>query len=279
MSKQSIKAGSPTASKAASKKNADKNLPDQIVDLFLALIFLDELKPGDRLPPELELTKILKVNQSSLRMAMRVLSRMKVIESIRGSGLVVLDYKLESGPDFYSELVRIPELHLGTSFLLSLLDQMPYFLGLLMRSVVADMNLKMSLRYLEALDTQIEFLKQKRAPNEIAAIDIKGQGAASLKIENPILQSIFNSFRPLRAYMMEIYYSIKGDHLKHVEAQKSIWTALVENRLTKDEYIDEYLRLLTDEFEVLRKHLKKQHTIPELLSSPLKHFPEMITLK
>jgi len=287
MSKKSIQQGRAPVSNAADLKKAKsakkvktvvKNLPDQIVDLFLALVFIDELKPGDRLPPELELTKILKVNQSSLRMAMRVLSRMKVIESTRGSGLVVLNYKLESGPNFYSELVRIPELYLGASFLLSLLDQMSNFFGLLMRSVIDDMNAKTSLGYLVSLDKQIEYLKSKRAPSEIAAIDINTQGEGSLKIENPILQSMFNSFRPLRAYMMEIYYSISGNHLEHIEAQKAIWTALIEQRMTKDEYIDEYLRLLTAEFEILRQHLEKQPPHPKLLTSPLQHYPELISL-
>lgn len=278
MSKASIKKGATKLLNTTSGKSVEKNLPDQIVDLFLALIFIGELKPGDRLPPELELTKILKVNQSSLRMAMRVLARMKVIESTRGSGLVVLDYKLESGPNFYSELVRIPELYLGGSFLLSLLDQMPYFFGLLMRSVLVDLSPKTSLRYLVELDTQIEYVKDKRAPSEIAAIDIKVQGEAGLKIENPILQSIFNSFRPLRAHMMEIYYSISDDPLKHLETQKSIWTALVEQKISKDEYIDEYLRLLTNEFEIMRNHLEKQQPLPKLLQSPLKHYPERLTL-
>ncbi|MEC8429460.1 MAG: GntR family transcriptional regulator, partial [Pseudomonadota bacterium] len=168
MSKKLKNAGKSAQSGAALRKKPEKNLPDQIVDLFLALIFIGDLKPGDRLPPELELTKILKVNQSSLRMAMRVLARMQVVESTRGSGLVVLDYKQEAGPNFYTELVRIPELHLGADFLLNLLDQIPHFLGLLMQSVIADMNPKTSLSYLVALDTQIEYLKDGKQPEEIA---------------------------------------------------------------------------------------------------------------
>jgi GntR family transcriptional regulator, transcriptional repressor for pyruvate dehydrogenase complex len=279
MPSKSIEARSSSVTYTAETKLAKKNLPDQIVDLFLALIFMGELKVGDRLPPELELTKILKVNQSSLRMAMRVLSRMKVVESTRGSGLIVLDYKLESGPNFYTDLVQIPELYLGSDFLLDLLDQAPYFFGLLMQSVIADMPPQTSLGYLVALDTQIDYLKSKKTAKEIAEIDIKGQGKASLKIVNPMLQSIFNSFRPLRAYLMEIYYSIDGDHLAHVTAQKTIWIALIEQRISHEEYINEYLRLLNDEVEVLRAHLKTQPASPRLKQSPLKHFPDLTSLK
>ena len=69
-----------------------KTLPDQITDLLIALIFTEKLKAGDKLPPERQLAEYLGVDRTSLRMALRTLTRMNVIHALQGSGIRVLDY-------------------------------------------------------------------------------------------------------------------------------------------------------------------------------------------
>lgn len=255
-----------------------RNLPDQIVDLFIALIFIGDLKAGDRLPPELKLTKILKVNQSSLRMAMRVLTRMGAIKSTRGSGLVVQDYQLHAELNFMTELVRIPELQLGSNFLIKVLDSSPAMLGHLMRSVTdADPDI-VSVPYLTVLEQQIKLLQEKQSPHKIAELDIFIQNAASSAIDNPILRATFNSFSPLRNHLMELYYSIDGDHLSHVENQKAIWIAYMKSEISQEEFNRKYLALINDEAQVLRDYLVTLPEAPKLIASPLQHYPEMISL-
>lgn len=264
--------------KVSEKIKIQKNLPDQIVDFFLSLIFIGELKPGDRLPSEIRLTKILKVNQSSLRMAIRVLTRINVIKSTRGSGLIVLDYRFESGPNFYSELSKISELRLGSEFLLSALDQMPELLGLLMKSVTQHLNNKTSLAYITGLDAQIEYIEAGRLPSDIAEIDIRLQEDASKKLGNPLLRSIFNSFSPIRSLLMEIYYSHHTSSIEHIKAQRSNWISLIKEEISKDEFSQRYLELIREEANELKGYLGKLQPKPQLLASPLKHYPELISL-
>jgi len=55
-------------------------LPEQICDRFFSLIEEGRLRPGDRLPPERELTALIGVSRPCLREALWALALMNVIE-------------------------------------------------------------------------------------------------------------------------------------------------------------------------------------------------------
>lgn len=61
----------------------------QVVDHVRALISSGEVKPGDRLPPERELARKLKISRSSLRAGIGFLSAMGVLKSRHGAGTFV----------------------------------------------------------------------------------------------------------------------------------------------------------------------------------------------
>jgi GntR family transcriptional regulator, transcriptional repressor for pyruvate dehydrogenase complex len=85
------------------KKQAPKDTQDestghshltmQVVEHVRALIASGEVKPGDRLPPERELARKLKISRSSLRAGIGFLSAMGVLKSRHGAGTFV-----SSGP-------------------------------------------------------------------------------------------------------------------------------------------------------------------------------------
>lgn len=66
-----------------------ENLSEQIADRILQLIKDRKLLPGDRLPPERELSEQMGVSRPSLREALRALSIMKVIGHRQGSGTYI----------------------------------------------------------------------------------------------------------------------------------------------------------------------------------------------
>ena len=65
----------------------------QVVEHVRSLISSGEVKPGDRLPPERELARKLKISRSSLRAGIGFLSAMGVLKSRHGAGTFV-----SSGP-------------------------------------------------------------------------------------------------------------------------------------------------------------------------------------
>jgi DNA-binding FadR family transcriptional regulator len=93
-------------------------LPDRIADEPLARIFTGELRPGDLLPAERTLATQLGVDRTSLRMALRQLTRMKLVRAVRSSGITVLDYRTHAGIDFMSAVPEVPGLQLGSAMLL-----------------------------------------------------------------------------------------------------------------------------------------------------------------
>ncbi|AEA22375.1 FadR/GntR family transcriptional regulator [Pseudonocardia benzenivorans] len=59
---------------------------ERVADELRSMIVTGELRPGDRLPPEGELTERMAVSRSTLREALRVLSTQKLLTSSRGVG-------------------------------------------------------------------------------------------------------------------------------------------------------------------------------------------------
>ena len=204
---------------------------------------------------------------------------MNVVESTRGSGLVVLDYKKQTGLDFMSELVRIPELNLGSGFLLQMLEGAPILLLQLMKSVVEKEMVEDHFLFPSVMDLQKKYLEEGAPPRKIADLDILIQNVASAELLNPVLRASFNSFVPLRAYMMEMYYSMGGERLiRHVENQKTMWVQFVNKEISRDEFLEKYFIHVSTETNALSEYLKTLPQPPELKPSPLQHYPEMVSL-
>ena len=72
---------------------AHSQLTMQVVEHVRSLIAKGEVRPGDRLPPERELARKLKISRSSLRAGIGFLSAMGVLKSRHGAGTFV-----SSGP-------------------------------------------------------------------------------------------------------------------------------------------------------------------------------------
>jgi GntR family transcriptional repressor for pyruvate dehydrogenase complex len=64
-------------------------ISDQITERILSLIRENQLRPGDKLPPERELSSLMGVSRATVREALRSLAMMNVIELRHGSGTFV----------------------------------------------------------------------------------------------------------------------------------------------------------------------------------------------
>src|SRR5215470_5443814 len=81
---------------------------EQVVARVYELIKRDDLKPGDRLPPERELAKQLGISRPSLRSGLSSLISMGVLQSRQGAGTFIVD----GPPALDSEPLRLlAELH------------------------------------------------------------------------------------------------------------------------------------------------------------------------
>ena len=62
---------------------------DFVVNSIKELLLGKKILPGDRLPPETELCRLLSVSRGSVREAMKVLSALGIVEVKRGDGTYV----------------------------------------------------------------------------------------------------------------------------------------------------------------------------------------------
>ncbi len=82
----------------AAKNNQQKlSLPKylRVCEVIMEMLEAGELGPGDRLPPELELARLLPVSLGTVQKAMNTLTRQGVLERLQGSGTFVTDKTCE----------------------------------------------------------------------------------------------------------------------------------------------------------------------------------------
>lgn len=82
-------------------------LTDDALDKIKDLIVSGELKPGDRLPPEAELSERLGLSRNSLREAVKALDFIKVLDVRRGSGTYVTALSADDLTEAVSFLVDV----------------------------------------------------------------------------------------------------------------------------------------------------------------------------
>jgi GntR family transcriptional repressor for pyruvate dehydrogenase complex len=64
-------------------------ISDQITDRILSLIREEQLRPGDKLPPERELAALMGVSRATVREALRSLAMLNVVDLRHGSGCYI----------------------------------------------------------------------------------------------------------------------------------------------------------------------------------------------
>ncbi|HER24717.1 MAG TPA: FadR family transcriptional regulator [Candidatus Atribacteria bacterium] len=104
------------------KAIAPIRLYESVLDQIVALIKNNELKPGDKLPPERELAEKLSISRGSLREAFRVLESRGLIKSKPGGGRFIRDIR-KSDPNDTENIL----LSLEKSSILELLEAREIF--------------------------------------------------------------------------------------------------------------------------------------------------------
>lgn len=80
----------------------------RIVKKIIREIYERKLKPGDKLPPLRELSKELQADQTSVRIALKHLEMMRLVDIKRSDGVYILDYLTNAGLEFIIALFPDP---------------------------------------------------------------------------------------------------------------------------------------------------------------------------
>jgi DNA-binding FadR family transcriptional regulator len=128
----------------------NRPLPELLADQIIQLIVEEKMKPGDKLPSEAELIKVLEVGRSTLREAIKILISKNIVQIKRGKGT------------FVSENMGVTEDPLGFAFiqdkkklLLDILD-VRYMIEPPIARTAAKMATEEEIAYMGALCDQVE---------------------------------------------------------------------------------------------------------------------------
>jgi GntR family transcriptional repressor for pyruvate dehydrogenase complex len=250
------------------KKTSVKILPDQITDLLIALVYIGKLVPGDKLPPERQLAKFLGVDRTSLRMALRTLTRMKVVHTLQGSGIKILDYKRDANLGFLSDLYQINELELGGDFLLSGLEFFSHAMPVAMK-ISVEKGVKISQgKILNIVYKMNQGMQNGDSQRELAELDVELIDALLESTDNVFMQVTGSNSRPMRQALTEKSYELI-DVKVHLDWLVSTMMRIVSGDLDIDDMVRQYVEYIDKITEPLKDHLLTLPKEPRLIASPL----------
>lgn len=242
---------------------AERNLPDRVADRLIARIFTRDLRPGDRLPAERTLAEQLGVDRSSLRMALRQLSRMGVIRSVQGSGISVLDWEQHAGVDFLAAVFDNPDLELGGGFLteslLAWLQFAPQALSIgLGQAPAADLQ-----RIAGITRQQLDALANGAPIGVVVDLEVQLQDESMGRLSSTLLTLLRNSTRPLRRRLVALAFEC-SDAGAHVRFQRELLQAASGGELPAAELARRYGAYLQEFTRPLRRRLAELPTEPKM---------------
>lgn len=86
------------------------------------MILSEELRPGDRLPPERELAAEMKISKTLVHEGIRELARLGFVDVLSGQGVIVADYTKTGNIDTLLSIMKYQEGHLDKRMAYGMLD-------------------------------------------------------------------------------------------------------------------------------------------------------------
>ena len=251
----------------------EKTLPDYIVDELVARIYVRQYKPGFRLPAERGFAEELKVDRTSLRMALRTLNRMKVVQSVRGSGITVMDYHKHAGLDFLGVLFDIPELELGSQLKMEGLETFNSLIpGLLYESVKGTIDAEIAVNVRDILNRQMQIIDagpvDEDGMKKLVKLETEMQERLIQNRSSLLGSLMVNSTRAIRETVIAENFELI-DLRDHVRFHQEMLFNLGIGKLPVDEVVGYYYKFLDDFTKPLREKYMREHVEPRMLASPL----------
>jgi GntR family transcriptional repressor for pyruvate dehydrogenase complex len=253
----------------------EKTLPDVIADELIARIFIGQYPAGTRLPAERHFCEELGVDRTSLRMALRALNRMNLIQSVRGSGITVMDHRKHAGLDFLAAIFAIPQLELGSKIKMQGLQAFNALIpGLMYDAISGPMDVALAMKMRDLLIEQVRILDEgtpdSQTRDRLAMLEL-GLQDCLLYGKSMITELMANSTKSLRSHIMrELFEHI--DIRDHVMRQYQFILDVGSGRIPLDQFMSVFHRYTLEWTAPLIEHYKANEVPPRLLESPLSSF-------
>lgn len=197
-----------------------------VMNILLREIFQNKLKPGDRLPAERELSKEMAVDRTSLRIALKQLEAMEVIEIRQGDGIYVKNYLKNAGVDFLKMLFLQQErdeneLIIDGYLIDEIMEFWVEFLPLMLKVALRRLTPRDMKHFIDLVNAELEVIHDRR---KVMACEIEQMEFVAEKTDNLLYLLVSNSTRPLKKKMVELYInSLDEANLReYLEVKRSL---------------------------------------------------------
>lgn len=205
-----------------------RNLADNIADSIRSRIFDGTYRPGQKLPPERELARQLKVNRGSLREALKKLQHLGLIRIRQGDGTRVLNFLSTANVDLIKYLFQ--ESPIDRQRLLTDLMEVRTHTCVLIVKLAASRAPRQGL---EKLRDRIGELRSDPEEMDVARaimVDFEFWEQLAQLGENLILTLMLNTVKPPLRMFRPIFAKLVPARGTMLETQEEILDALVEGR-------------------------------------------------
>jgi len=211
------------------RTNKPKTAVEIIIDSIKTLLITRQIRPGDKLPTEIELAESLQISRGSVREAMKILSSFGIVSIRRGDGTYVS--KNMTGGLFDPLLFQMILTDYDKNKLLELRELME--IGM-MKIVIQQASDEAINNIRKAHDTMAKAVESSQASSrELAQLDSDFHTAIVEATNNPLVQKIYGFVMELFLPSLETSV-IKGNHGRFsVQLHENILQGLESRDLDK----------------------------------------------
>lgn len=231
-----------------------------VMNILLREIFQSKLKPGDRLPAERDLSKEMDVDRTSLRIALKQLESMEVLEIRQGDGIYVKNYMKNAGVDFLKMLFLQQErdeneLIIDEYLIDEIMEFWVEFLPLMLKVALRRLKPRDIKLFIDLVNAEMEVIQDRQ---KVMACEIEQMEFIAEKTDNLLYLLISNSTRPLKRKMVELYINALDDNnlKEYVEVKRSLLKISSPGDPKNAETIsDGFKKILINYSNIMRKSL------------------------
>ncbi|MEN6472523.1 MAG: GntR family transcriptional regulator [Syntrophaceae bacterium] len=180
---------------------------ERVVGILAQQIFFSHVKPGLKLATERQLAEDLEVDRSSLRVALKHLESMGVLDIRQGDGIYVKDYLKHAGIEFVATLFEqlrygSPKADIDEYFMEECWQFWSGVMPEILRIAIERMTPRNAKDIMDTLDEELAHLSDK---NRIIELELSTQDYVAEVAGNVMYMLLANTARPIRRKMVELF--------------------------------------------------------------------------
>jgi len=210
---------------------------DRVLNVFKEALITGRLKPGDRIPSEMELSRSLSMSRGSVREAMKILDAFGIVEIRRGDGTYIAksDHKVVFDPLLFSLILS----NANVKELVELRELMEFAIVKLIIEHAGDTELKS----IEEKTLQMEELIEKFGEigvDELVQSDLAFHRAMGDAAQNGLVKKIYS-------FVMDFFEpSIRITHEKERGGRKALFHHQKIYEALKNRNVEEAIEAVED---------------------------------